>query len=148
MRGAGEEENASRGQAINRRATALAFCAPCPDGPLFRALPTAVNVAMRRPLASAAGVAGRRAYGGLADEDRIFTNLYGEQDFTLKAAMKRVRRPPRRRRMRCAALLPPACVRGGALPARSAGPAAALPLAPLHVPPCAAPARAAVRCRD
>ena len=33
-----------------------------------------------------------RHHGGLADEDRIFTNLYGERDFRLKDAMKRVRR--------------------------------------------------------
>jgi len=30
-----------------------------------------------------------RHHGGLADEDRIFTNLYGERDFRLKDAMKR-----------------------------------------------------------
>jgi len=30
-----------------------------------------------------------RVYGGLKDQDRIFTNLYGEQDWRLKAAMKR-----------------------------------------------------------
>lgn len=32
-----------------------------------------------------------RQYGGLKDEDRIFTNLYGEQSWRLKDAMKRVR---------------------------------------------------------
>ena len=32
-----------------------------------------------------------RRYGGLKDEDRIFTNLYGEQDWRLKDAVKRVR---------------------------------------------------------
>lgn len=31
-----------------------------------------------------------KVYGGLADEDRIYTNLYGEQDFNLPAAEKRV----------------------------------------------------------
>ena len=31
-----------------------------------------------------------RVYGGLKDQDRIFTNLYGEQDFRLKDALKRV----------------------------------------------------------
>ena len=30
-----------------------------------------------------------RVYGGLKDEDRIFTNLYGEQDWRLKDALKR-----------------------------------------------------------
>ena len=30
-----------------------------------------------------------RTHGGLADEDRIFTNVYGEQDWRLKDAMKR-----------------------------------------------------------
>jgi NADH dehydrogenase (ubiquinone) flavoprotein 1 len=28
-------------------------------------------------------------YGGLKDQDRIFTNLYGEKDWRLQAAMKR-----------------------------------------------------------
>ena len=31
-----------------------------------------------------------RSYGGLKDKDRIFTNLYGEQDFGLQGALKRV----------------------------------------------------------
>ena len=31
----------------------------------------------------------KESYGGLKDQDRIFTNLYGEQDWRLKAAMKR-----------------------------------------------------------
>lgn len=30
-----------------------------------------------------------RKHGGLSDADRIFTNLYGEQDWRLKAALKR-----------------------------------------------------------
>jgi len=30
-----------------------------------------------------------RVYGGLKDQDRIFTNLYGEQDWRIKDAMKR-----------------------------------------------------------
>lgn len=30
-----------------------------------------------------------RVYGGLSDQDRIFTNLYGEQDWRIDAAMKR-----------------------------------------------------------
>lgn len=32
-----------------------------------------------------------RHHGGLKDEDRIFTNLYGKHDWGLKGAMKRVR---------------------------------------------------------
>src|SRR5579883_510852 len=31
-------------------------------------------------------------FGGLKDEDRIFTNLYGRHDFKLKGAMARVRK--------------------------------------------------------
>ncbi|KAJ1670646.1 NADH dehydrogenase [ubiquinone] flavoprotein 1, mitochondrial, partial [Spiromyces aspiralis] len=30
-----------------------------------------------------------RTYGGLKDSDRIFTNLYGRHDFSLKGALKR-----------------------------------------------------------
>lgn len=30
-------------------------------------------------------------FGGLKDDDRIFTNLYGRHDFKLKGAMARVR---------------------------------------------------------
>lgn len=33
----------------------------------------------------------KKTYGGLSDADRIFTNLYGDQDWRLKAAQKRVR---------------------------------------------------------
>lgn len=42
-----------------------------------------------------------RVHGGLADEDRIFTNLYGEADWRLGDALKRVR----------------VCWRGGGVPA-------------------------------
>jgi hypothetical protein len=31
-----------------------------------------------------------RTYGGLKDQDRIFQNIYGEHDFSLKGAMKLV----------------------------------------------------------
>jgi len=34
-------------------------------------------------------LAGSGCYGGLTDQDRIFTNLYGEQDWRLKDAVKR-----------------------------------------------------------
>lgn len=30
-----------------------------------------------------------RTYGGLKDQDRIFTNLYGEQDWRIEDALKR-----------------------------------------------------------
>ena len=48
-------------------------------------------VARQAPAAAApaAPAAPPRKYGGLADADRIFTNLYGEQDWRLKAALKR-----------------------------------------------------------
>ena len=39
---------------------------------------------------AAAGAAPARKYGGLKDEDRIFTNLYGLHDWGLKGALKRV----------------------------------------------------------
>lgn len=32
----------------------------------------------------------KRSYGGLKDEDRIFTNLYGRHDWKLKGALSRV----------------------------------------------------------
>ena len=32
-----------------------------------------------------------RVYGGLSDQDRIFSNLYGEQDWRLSSALKRGR---------------------------------------------------------
>jgi NADH dehydrogenase (ubiquinone) flavoprotein 1 len=55
--------------------------------------------AVRRAAASVAGglppratYATLRAYGGLKDQDRIFTNLYGKHDFGIKGALKRVRR--------------------------------------------------------
>eukprot|EP00804_Cyclotella_cryptica_P012234 CCRYP_013836-RA/>CCRYP_013836-RA protein AED:0.34 eAED:0.34 QI:153/1/1/1/1/1/2/786/266 len=34
-------------------------------------------------------LAGTGTYGGLSDQDRIFTNLYGEQDWRLPSALKR-----------------------------------------------------------
>lgn len=34
----------------------------------------------------------QRSYGGMKDEDRIFTNLYGRHDWRLKGALSRVRR--------------------------------------------------------
>eukprot|EP00001_Collodictyon_triciliatum_P037422 06744_4 len=32
---------------------------------------------------------GKKSYGGLKDEDRIFTNLYGQRDYGIKGAMLR-----------------------------------------------------------
>merc|ERR1719512_390603 len=43
-----------------------------------------------RTLATRADLlAGHGSFGGLTDQDRIFTNLYGEQDWRLKDALKR-----------------------------------------------------------
>ena len=39
----------------------------------------------------------QRSYGGLKDEDRIFTNLYGRHDWRLKGAQARVGRGARGR---------------------------------------------------
>lgn len=39
--------------------------------------------------ASAPAPQTRTTFGGLADQDRIFTNLYGRHDWRLKGAMKR-----------------------------------------------------------
>lgn len=44
----------------------------------------------RRSLSATAVLAGEKtSYGGLKDEDRIFTNLYGRHDWKLKGALKR-----------------------------------------------------------
>ncbi|KAI9203875.1 uncharacterized protein BJ171DRAFT_475566 [Polychytrium aggregatum] len=52
-----------------------------------------VSAAVRVPRAGLATVvpaaATSRTYGGLKDEDRIFTNLYGRHDFKLNGALKR-----------------------------------------------------------
>ncbi|KNC56485.1 NADH dehydrogenase [ubiquinone] flavoprotein 1, mitochondrial [Thecamonas trahens ATCC 50062] len=45
--------------------------------------------AAARPAATGPGAEPERTYGGLADEDRIFTNLYGEHDEGIKGALKR-----------------------------------------------------------
>ncbi|KAJ2396312.1 NADH dehydrogenase [ubiquinone] flavoprotein 1, mitochondrial, partial [Coemansia sp. RSA 2603] len=45
------------------------------------------TVALRRTYATEGG--STRQYGGLKDQDRIFTNLYGQHDFGLKGALKR-----------------------------------------------------------
>lgn len=47
---------------------------------LARTLATATGPAMPHP---------PRVYGGLKDQDRIFTNLYGRHDFRLKGAKAR-----------------------------------------------------------
>ena len=49
--------------------------------------PSAGVVAAAAP---AVAPAPARVYGGLKDEDRIFTNLYGRHDWGIKGAMKRV----------------------------------------------------------
>ena len=45
--------------------------------------------ALSKHLSTEAKPALIQVYGGLKDRDRIFTNLYGEQDWRLKAAEKR-----------------------------------------------------------
>jgi len=58
-----------------------------------RALSTARPVAAAAPAASAspsdAAGANLRIHGGLKDQDRIFTNVYGEKDSGIEGAMKR-----------------------------------------------------------
>lgn len=50
---------------------------------------TPKNTTQRRTLATVQdGAAKPRAYGGLKDQDRIFTNLYGHHGADLKSAMK------------------------------------------------------------
>ena len=49
---------------------------------LVRQLSTPASAAAPIPVAP-------KVYGGLKDQDRIFTNLYGEGDWRLAAAMKR-----------------------------------------------------------
>ena len=50
------------------------------------------RLALRRALCAAPKPAEpvlARVYGGLKDQDRIFSNLYGEQDWRLNSALKR-----------------------------------------------------------
>ena len=56
---------------------------------LVRNLPLGARSLSTTPATSAAAPAMTRVYGGLKDQDRIFTNLYGEQDWRIDAAMKR-----------------------------------------------------------
>jgi len=55
---------------------------------LSKAIP-ALRAGVRGFGSTAAALNAERTYGGLKDEDRIFTNLYGEQSFHLKDALKR-----------------------------------------------------------
>ena len=59
--------------------------------PPYSRLPTPNDSRPRAQAAKAAAApaAPARAYGGLKDQDRIFTNLYGDQDWRLKDARKR-----------------------------------------------------------
>lgn len=50
----------------------------------------ASRTGVARTVAPAWAAAGKSTYGNLADQDRIFTNLYGEHDWTLEGAKKRV----------------------------------------------------------
>ena len=53
-------------------------------------LPTAARLPSPRLFAAAGVGPGRRHYqGGLTDKDRIFTNLYNDDDFGIEGAMKR-----------------------------------------------------------
>lgn len=65
---------------------------------MMRAAHSVASLARRQPVVAAtrlraihtAPIAAEKAsYGGLADEDRIFTNLYGNGDWRLKDALKR-----------------------------------------------------------
>lgn len=47
-----------------------------------RSLSTAAATEQKKPE--------KTTFGGLKDEDRIFTNLYGRHDFRIKGAMARV----------------------------------------------------------
>eukprot|EP00128_Syssomonas_multiformis_P012211 Colp12_sorted_trinity150504_noHs@27985 len=54
------------------------------------AIGVSASIASSAPRATAcAFYSTTRTYGGLKDEDRIFTNLYGRHDFKLKGALKR-----------------------------------------------------------
>ena len=64
---------------------AAAAAAPKPAAPTPPAAPAA---AAPSASATAAGT-NLRVHGGLRDQDRIFTNLYGEQDFGIEGALKR-----------------------------------------------------------
>jgi len=47
------------------------------------------NIQVRHAQVSAPPPQTRTKFGGLADQDRIFTNLYGRHDWRLKGALKR-----------------------------------------------------------
>eukprot|EP00975_Prorocentrum_lima_P000880 185937-Prorocentrum_lima.AAC.1 len=55
----------------------------------LRTLRAPASQAGRVALSSEAEPQLTRVYGGLADEDRIFTNIYGEQDWRIGDALKR-----------------------------------------------------------
>lgn len=57
--------------------------APLATARVLRSYATASNDPNANP------INGRTKFGGLADEDRIFTNLYMRHDFRLKGALKR-----------------------------------------------------------
>jgi NADH dehydrogenase (ubiquinone) flavoprotein 1 len=50
----------------------------------------ALSAAGSRSYSTGGGAVTERSYGNLKDSDRIFTNLYGEQDIFIKGAMARV----------------------------------------------------------
>jgi len=49
----------------------------------------AAFAAQAAPAPAVSAPAERTSFGGLADQDRIFTNLYGEHDLSIRGAMKR-----------------------------------------------------------
>jgi NADH dehydrogenase (ubiquinone) flavoprotein 1 len=53
------------------------------------ALPARSYVSVSPAVRQRVAVEPQRVYGGLRDQDRIYTNVYGEHDFQLKGALKR-----------------------------------------------------------
>jgi hypothetical protein len=48
------------------------------------------NVVSKREFSSTAALGEKTTFGGLKDQDRIFTNLYGDFDWGIKGAVQRV----------------------------------------------------------
>ena len=67
----------------------LAVAAAAAATATARALPS--RAATLAPALATAAYSTTRSYGGLKDQDRIFTNLYGKHDFGIKGALQRVR---------------------------------------------------------
>jgi len=69
--------------------TSLAVAAAAAATATARAIPS--RAATLAPALATAAYSTTRSYGGLKDQDRIFTNLYGKHDFGIKGALQRVR---------------------------------------------------------